>query len=469
MLEYLRNAADKPVAKILMGILIFSFVGWGVAEWVFGLSSNDSTLMRIGDTKISINQYSNAKSMEMSKLSRAEQRSIYTDAAKSAEFQKDIIKKLSNQVMVENHAKNLGYVVSDRGVANEIRKFPEFQQNGKFSPIMFQLIIQNSGYSEADFANIIRDRTLRMMVLDPISISPSVPAFMIDAMYNARYGERSIDFTTVKFSDFKVENPTDEKLREFYAQNPHKVAETRDVSYAMISAEMDKPDLYEAGLKAAQKLEDDIIAGETLANAAKNHKAKYVKYDKISSANLPNDKNLDTALLAKIFAMDENTESELIEAKNGFIIVRVDKIIPEHNAEFESIKSNLVNDWRKSEQKKQAYIRANEILVELNKTGKLANKKSTTVSRTSGAPTDVLVAAFKNPVKNNSIVSGQNEFYVLHIDAEKKPGLDTKRMQNVRTEISNMSKQHIQDDFNSFLMRKYPIKINEKTFNRYVK
>ena len=469
MLEYLRNAADKPVAKVLMGILIFSFVGWGVAEWVFGLSSNDTTLMRVGDSKISVQQYNAAKSMELSNMPRAEQRTIYTDPVKSAEFQRGIVKKLSTQTMLSNHANSLGYVVSDHGVANEIRKFPEFQQNGKFSPIMFQLIIQNSGYSETDFANIVRDRTLRTMVLNPIEKSVAVPAFVINAMYNARYGERAIDFTTVKFSDFNVGTPTDENLREYYAQNPQRIAETRNISYALIGAEMDKPDLYEAGLKAAQKLEDDIIAGETLSTAAKNHRAKYVKYENISNKNLPNDKNIDSAMMSKIFTMDENTESELIETKNGFMIVRVDKITPEHNAAFESIKSNLVNDWRKSEQKKRAYVRANEILTELNKSGKMPNKKSATVSRAAGAPTDVLVAAFKNPIKNNSIVPGQNEFYVLHIDAAKKPLLDTKKMQNIKTDINNMSRQHIQDDFNSFLMRKYPMKLNEKTYNRYVK
>ena len=62
MLEYLRNAADKPVAKILMGVLIFSFVGWGVAEWVFGLTTSDTTIMRVGGEKVSINQYNSMKS-----------------------------------------------------------------------------------------------------------------------------------------------------------------------------------------------------------------------------------------------------------------------------------------------------------------------------------------------------------------------------------------------------------------------
>ena len=131
MLEYLRNAADKPVAKILMGILIFSFVGWGVAEWVFGLTSADTTLMRVGGDKVSVQAFSNMKSNELAALSRTEQRNLYTDPAAMANFQNGVIKKIANMKRVQRHAEDLGYVVSDHKIADEIREIPQFQENGK--------------------------------------------------------------------------------------------------------------------------------------------------------------------------------------------------------------------------------------------------------------------------------------------------------------------------------------------------
>ena len=68
MLEYLRNAADKPVAKILIGILAFSFVGWGVAEWIFGGAASDITLVRVGNHEITINDFNMEKSREMANM-----------------------------------------------------------------------------------------------------------------------------------------------------------------------------------------------------------------------------------------------------------------------------------------------------------------------------------------------------------------------------------------------------------------
>lgn len=106
-------------------------------------------------------------------------------------------------------------------------------------------------------------------------------------------------------------------------------------------------------------------------------------------------------------------------------------------------------------------------MVELNQGGKLAGKKTATVSRTSGAPLDVLTAAFNSDVGTNSIVNGNNEFYVLHIEKEIAPKTDSKRMETLRTELETMANREITDDYNEFLIRKYPVEVNEKVYNRF--
>ncbi|MBO7509147.1 MAG: SurA N-terminal domain-containing protein [Alphaproteobacteria bacterium] len=469
MLEYLRNAADKPVAKFLMGILIFSFVGWGVAEWVFGLTSSDTTLLQIDGEKISVNQYTAMRSNELSGMPRAEQKRLYTDPVAMADFQNGVVKRIASVKRLEHHARDLGYVVSDRFVANQIRSVPQFQANGKFSTATFDVVLRNSGLSESDVANDFRMRRLNEMVQTPVVTRANVPQFVADATYNSRNASRNLDMATVKLSEFRVGTPTEEELRAFYAQNPHRVAESRAVSYVMLPVQMDKPDEYEKNLKIAQAIEDDVIGGESFEAVAKKHNAKYVHYDNVAREKLPDDKLFDDALVSKIFNMDSGIESELIESKDGFVIVRVDSVVPEHDAEFDSVKKDLTAEWTNAERRKQAYVRANELLVGLNNGGKLPGAKSVTVSRTDGAPMPVLVAAFKNAVGENSIVESPDAFYVVHVAGEKLPAADAKKLAAIKQEVENMSARHIESDYNSYLERKYPVKINEKTYNRFVK
>ena len=469
MLEYLRNAADKPVAKILMGVLIFSFVGWGVAEWVFGLTTSDTTLMRVGDEKISIQQYSALKSNELAAMSRTEQRELYTNPGAMTAFQNRVVSKLASMRRINRHAHDLGYVVSDKQIANNIRAIPQFHQDGKFSAAAFDAVLRNSGLTESDVATDLRFQGLRNMVTLPITTPVAVPRFVKLAAYNARNVTRNVDIQTVKFSDFKTAKPTTEQLREFYAQHPHRVPESRDVSYVLVAAAMDKPDEYEHGFKTAQKLEDDIIAGDSMDAVAKKYNAKFVNYKNVSGGKIPSDKIMNNEMIARIFDMDAGMESELIETKEGFVIVRVDKITPEHNAEFDSVKSELSSEWTREQQRTKAYLRANELLTELNKNGKLAKSKRTKVTRTNGAPMAVLVAAFKHKIGENIIADDQDAFYVVHLADEKLPKVDDKELNKIKTDMETMSMRHIGADYDAYLEREYPTKINEKTFNRFVR
>lgn len=467
MLEYLRNAADKPVAKILIGILAFSFVGWGVAEWIFGNVLNDTSLVTVGDADITAEQFNMEKSRQLAAMTREQQRATYTDPAAAREFQNRVLTTLVTQQIAENRANDLGFIVTDRRIAREIREFPEFQSEGKFSPLLFDTVLRNSGYSEASFARVLRGQVLRSMVLGAASIPMNVPRFAATAMYNARYGERNIEYATVRFSDFKTGTPSDAQLRDFYAQNPKTIPEFRTASYIIVPADMARPDKYDAAYAIAQSIEDDIIAGETMAHAASRHGGKYVSLRPFSADKRPADKNLSDGMIEKIFAMDAGTESEIIETPNGFIIIRLESVEPSHTAEYDSVKSGLADAWRRDQQRRAAYVRANELLVDLNENGKLAGKQSAKITRASGAPTDILVAAFNSPVGTNSIIPGANAFYVLSVKSESAPRMDTKKMSGIYGELKNISARYIMDDYNSFLMREYPAQINHKVYNRF--
>ena len=468
MLEYLRNASEKPIAKVLITILAFSFIGWGVAEWVFGNVMSDTTLVRVGSEKISVQQYNLERSRELATMSRDEMRNVYIDPVAATKFQNDIISKLTTQRMVENRGHKMGFIVSDHRIAREIREYPEFQENGQFSALKFDTTLRNSGYSEAEFAEILRSNVLRSMVLGAMSAPIRVPAFATDTMYNARYAERDIDYTTIKFDDFKATKPTDEDLRNFYAAHPQTVVESRTASYVLIPADMSKPDEYSDAYDIAIKVEDAIIGGDTLADAASKHKAKFVSLKPFSAGNRPSDDVLTDAMISKLWSMDAGTESELIETKSGFVIMRLDKITPEHTAEFEDVKNDLIADWTHDAKRKQAYVRANEILVDVNSGKDMPGKKSSTVSRASGAPDDVLIAAFKENVGTNSIVESDDAFYVMAVKSDSKPIANDKKVAELNTELQKMSEKQITDDYNSFLIREYPVKINEKVYRRFL-
>ncbi len=468
MLEYLRNAADKPVAKVLMFILIFSFVGWGAAEWIFGGSMRDTNLIRVGNADISVQQFNGERSRLLSQMTKDEQRATYTDPGKSAALTNAVISRLTTNQLALNRAKDLGFVVSDKRIADEIKSYPQFQSNGEFSPWLFDMVLQNSGMTEQDIANSLRADILLGMTFGATNVPLNIPQFAVDAAYNARYAKRMINYATVKFADYKVDEPTTEQLQDYYAQNPKIVPETRSVSYVFLAADMNKPDVYDEKFKIAQKIEDMIISGDSMKDAADKHGAKYVQITKMERGNKTSDKVLSSDLVAKLFSMESGSESELLELKDGFVILRVDEVHAQHNAEFNDVQKSLVGDWKKSEQRKKAYVDANEKLTAMKRGDNVKNLKSADVTRTEGAPLVILNSAFSAHKGETVLTEDVEAFYIVKIGDTIMPKEDKSKKESLRKELEKMSVRFVQDDYTQFLKYKYPVKVNEKTFNRFI-
>ncbi|MDR0967957.1 MAG: SurA N-terminal domain-containing protein [Rickettsiales bacterium] len=459
MLEFLRKMNDKMITKILMGLLIFSFVGWGVAGWIFGDSGVDDSILRVGNSPLKIASFEAEQSRIMSALPRDQQRQIFADSGLRHNFMMETLTRMTTQMMLMERADDLGLMVSNTQIANVIKSEPAFQVRGKFDIAKYDMTLAMAQMTEEQLSNSIRGDILRQMVLSGVNEKFTAPKFMSDALHKTQNARREIEYTAVNFGNYKIaKKPTDEQLRETYARNPKKIAESRSVSYVLIPTKMSAPDAFDAGYKRAQNLEDALIGGEPMAAAAKKFGGKFVAPKPISRGAKIMD---DVLIAADIFAMDTGIESAILETKNGFAIVRVDKIAPEHNAEFDAVKSELVVAWRTAEQEKQAYAHANELLTAAND-GKKFGEKTATIGRTTGAPLAVLNAAFANKIGTKTIVRDKNTFYVL--DIKKNLGAFGNAKDNGTA--TTMLNQMVSDDYMNFLQKKYPVKINEKNYKR---
>lgn len=466
MLEYLRKASDKPLAKILMGILIFSFVGWGVASWLLGEGRIDDSILRVGNAPLKIQNFDNERSRALNAMGREKQKQLYSDKTAQKMFSEQMLSRMTTNLMLQQRATDLGIFVSNTHIANVIKNESAFQTNGKFDLNRFNAVLYQAQISEEQLSDSIRNDTLREMVLAGVGAGMPAPEFMTTAMYKSRYAMRDIEFTSIKFADFKISaNPTDAQLRETYAKNPKLVPESRKVSYVLISAKMDHPDSFDAGYKTAQKLEDSLIGGESMSAAAARLNAKFVSVPAISAGRVPGDA---IVAAANIFEMEQGIESPIIETKTGFAIVRVDSIQPQHNAAFDDVKKDLVAKWRASQQEKQAYEKANALLIKLNAGDALTGGKSVRVERGRGAPAEVLNAAFANQVGTKTIVPTSDSFYVLNVKKSVEAPLDTAKRTTLAKEATSMLNRALADDYMAFLQRKYPVKINQRVYKRII-
>ena len=466
-LQGLRNASEKLWAKVLMGLLIFSFVGWGAASWLLGESNPTNSLVKIGSESVSLQEFEIERNRQIAQMGKEMQKQIYTDRRTQVYFNHQIMSNLATRILLEQHADNIGLAVSPTAVANIIKNSPEFWENGAFSTDKFDAVLDINGITEKYFADILRRQGLREMLLGSVANDLPPAEFMIKAVFNARHALRKIEYSTIRYDAFTVSgSPTEDNLRDVYAKNPKMIAEHRTISYIIVGAKMNVPDSYDRGFEAARSIEDMLIAGDTMKDAAKKMRGNVRSFEpmtiqKRTRGGLVSDPVLTDEIMQKLFAMEQGLESEIIETKNGFVIFRVEKIDPAQAVPFGERRTELSGLWRVAEQEKRAYLRANEILSEGKKLA-----VTTTVGRADGAPLEVLNAAFSMEMNRPLIIAGTGAFHIVRVVEETVPKMTNARKKEIAAEIQATLTRQIMDDYTNFLVRKYPIRYNDKMMKR---
>ncbi|MDR3208857.1 MAG: SurA N-terminal domain-containing protein [Rickettsiales bacterium] len=467
-LQGLRNTSEQLWAKLLMGILIFSFVGWGAANWILGETTMNSSMVKIGSETVSLSDFEAERNRQIAQMGKEMQKQIYSDRQTRTYFNQQVLTNMATRILLEQHAANIGLVVSPTAVANIIKNSPEFWEDGAFSTDKFGAVLDINGISEKQFTETLRRQGLRETLLGSLANKIEPADFMVRALYSARYAKRKIEYSTIRFDAFSASgSPTEDNLREVYAKNPKMVPEHRTISYIIVGAKMNQPDSYDRGYEAARSIEDMLVAGDTMKDAAKKMRATHRTFEpmtiqKRTSRGAVGDPVLTDEIMKNLFAMEQGLESEIIEAKNGFVIFRIEKIDPAHAIPFGERRGELAALWRKSEQEKQAYLRANEIL----STGKKL-AVTTMVGRTDGAPLEVLSAAFSAELDKPQIVPGTNAFHIVKaVEDIPAAKMGAAKRKEIAAEIKNMLSRQILDDYTNFLARKYSITQNEKMMRR---
>ena len=137
ILETLRKGAGRTFGMILMGMLVFSFAIWGIADIFRGYGSQ--TLIKVGDTEITPQEYSRAQRDVLRVMSSDAGHTLSVQEAREAGLENRVLERLIGGAAVDTHAKSLHLGVSDEALLQGIMKDPAFQDStGNFNPLALQ-------------------------------------------------------------------------------------------------------------------------------------------------------------------------------------------------------------------------------------------------------------------------------------------------------------------------------------------
>ncbi len=197
MLESIRNASQGVVGKaimtIVMGLIIVSFVIWGVGDMLRGFSP--STVASVGGAKISAQDYNVAYDRAIQQYQRRFKRPFTNEEARQIGLDRSVLQQLLSEAAVDDEARKLGLGISDEALREVITSNPNFHdKSGAFDPNRFAGALRDMDMNERGFVSELRKQVVRQFIVGALATGITAPKAEVTAEADYQGQTRSADY-----------------------------------------------------------------------------------------------------------------------------------------------------------------------------------------------------------------------------------------------------------------------------------
>jgi peptidyl-prolyl cis-trans isomerase D len=358
MMENLRTAANSVVLKIVLGLIIVSFVLTGVGNYLIG--GNGNYAAKVNSQEISRGQFENAVMGERNKLQQ-QLGERYSELAGNEGYMKamrhQVLQRMIDEALLDQYAKHLGLGISDDQVKQAIFNEQAFQSDGKFDNARYNALIANMGMSADQYANALRRQLTTQQLINAIIGSDFMLPGETDSLAALAAQQRVVREATIDTSALVAkQQATDAEISSYYEQhkNNFMLPEQFRVSYIKMDAAQMPSEVNDADIQSwydqnrdqytqparyrysiiqtkteadAQAVLDELKKGADFATLAKEKSSDIISARKggdmgwLEPATTPDElKNADLK--------EKGQLSGIIKSSVGFLVARLDDLQP---------------------------------------------------------------------------------------------------------------------------------------------
>ncbi|WP_367364689.1 peptidylprolyl isomerase [Candidatus Tisiphia endosymbiont of Nedyus quadrimaculatus] len=357
MLNNIRNAADSFVMRVLLGMIAFAFVGWGIKDVL--QTTNNFDLITFSDTKtISEEDFLKAKAEQIRVIQKQTGTHLSEEDIKQLNIDNFIIKKLINNRIMNYLVHYYNLDLTDDTVIQFIKESANFKnEQGLFDVALFKGFLKNSYINEEDYVSDVKEHTLKNSLISIFIESFQTPKIMVKNIVDYMAETRDVDLVQI---DLKAQPKgafmtyaTPVELEELYKENQElfEIPEKRSLSYVKISSEvlgkqihnsdeellkfyqdnqeefankkfsevqkqvnelLQQQKIEELKLLLAKNLEDDVAAGSSLTEIAGKYELPIQNLDSVSYKDLTNNIQDEFQELAKPASAEQTKHSQTV-------------------------------------------------------------------------------------------------------------------------------------------------------------
>jgi len=379
------GAAHRWVWYLIIGALILVFAAWGaygVVDLSFGQSSY---AVKVNGESISSEEMNDQWQRQLPQLMEAFGGDL--TEAQRREFQQQLVSIKVRELATTQHARKVGFRISDQQLGRAFREEEAFQIDGQFSIQEARARLLNQGISEQAYLNDLRkritsnqllgaigvsdfltpaegkrllalldeEREVRYLLLDPERYAGNEPvtAEAIQAYYDSHKDEFAVPesvrlaYAELSLADIAgLVNVTDAELQARYDQDKSQYvqAETRNARHILIAVDEASQDAAKAA--EAKALYDQIKGGADFAELAKKSSQDSASARNGGELGWASRETYAPAFAEKLFSMQPGDVSEPVKTEFGYHIIKLEGVRPQTGRDFAAVREEIATVLR---------------------------------------------------------------------------------------------------------------------------
>ena len=473
------KASKNILIKVLVIIIIAVFALWGIGD-LFS-SGKNNVVAEIGNENI----YTQDFNQELRNELRNQNISNIQEAIKN-NFHYQVLNKLVSSKIIEIYSRENNIFVSEKTLANFIKQIPEFQTNKEFSRIKYEKYLLENGLTANTFEQNFKQSLLKKIIIDSFTGGLKSTSYHETVVHKYVTKEIGIQYLELNQIINNI-NFTELEIKAYYDENKSNLLsdEYREFEFLVLDVNNLGEGNNDLFFKKISEIENNILENKNFLEIAEKYNLNNKNAFTINKSgyliNAEKSADLDQKIIEKLFNLNDNFKTDLVETKGKFYLLTLKKIIlPKTLLLNEKTKKLIINDMRLKKLSEKIKSINNEIkedkkdlFKEIQKKENLTLKEIFFKSRFEANKLfsqSNIQQIFQKKLNENLLLEKNGEFYLVKVNKESYSA-DTisaeKKQLYEKQVISDFSNQ-ILFLFDKILNEKYKVKINEKVLNRII-
>lgn len=229
----------KRAVQVVLALVMLPFAFFGV-DWYFRSGGQDQPVATVGGQKITRQEFDQALRDQGERLRQSMGRNYDAAMLDNPEVRYAVVENLVNQRLLAAEASRERFRVSDAQLSEVIAGIPVFQEDGKFSPERYRVVLQGQNMTPGMF----EERLRRDLALAPLQ-EPITTGSIVSGASAARYlalveQRRELASAAIDAEAFaKGVKVDDAEVKAFYDQNANAftIPEQARFEYVVLSTD----------------------------------------------------------------------------------------------------------------------------------------------------------------------------------------------------------------------------------------